>query len=545
MNKARVLVMLAAIVSASPVHAKTLHVALTGNDSVSYAANSEANPWRTIGRALWGAADRSAPNPGEAARAGDTVLVRAGTYFAYSTASRLNPWFNPVNSGTPSAPIAIRTLERAVITSTPTVFGAVQSATAGTIQLDPAASAVDDAYAGWYIRITAGAGAGQARFISQPQSRGQQNIRAGSYDGDTRTAALQTPWTTVPDATSRFALTQPGTLVGTHQRSHVIWDGFTVVEADAYHADTGPLVVWESQNITLLNLEIVGTVLPEHFDNHNGIRLNNSSDVVVRNCVIRGFRPAARTQELTLNNHQNSAAVMTYYTSNVLFENNLIHDAYVGFFPKGGTNVNHVYRFNVIRDCERAFRASFSDQIDITQNVIYDCAEGFQPAEGLSNVRFYNNVVYGGAMGVQNWFATSGFALHNNVIAATAYPQYWEGGHGTFESDRNVYSGYTRFQSGTFRGSLADWRAHSGHDGNSIEGDPLFVNAAGRDFRLRPGSSALAAGRDLYDSDRDGDSAEAIPAGAYITGGETIGPGVASQPVADSAPARPRGMRIF
>src|SRR5687768_6290897 len=70
-----------AVVLPSVAYAKTLYVdAAAGDDSVSYANNSAATPWSTIGRAAWGSTARSSPNASEAAQAGDVVIISAGTY---------------------------------------------------------------------------------------------------------------------------------------------------------------------------------------------------------------------------------------------------------------------------------------------------------------------------------------------------------------------------------------------------------------------------------------------------------------------------------
>lgn len=529
------------------LEAKDLFVdSAAGSDAVSWAANSAAAPWRTIGRAAWGSANRAAPNASEAARAGDTVIVRAGTYLASATGDRRIPWFNPVNSGTQGAPIVFRAEGQVTLWPGVTQSGVARAGGARSIQLAADASTVNDFYAGWFVRIVSGTGEGQGRYIANVI--GSSRAVTGSYDGSAQTAYLLHDWATVPNSGSAYQLTITGPIIGAYLRSHITWRGFQVIEGDSYHPDTGAVVVWESQHVVLDGLEVIGTVVPLHHDNHNGIRLNNANFITVRNCVIHGYRPAATAA----NNPQNSAAVMTYFTHDVLFENNLIYDTYTGFFPKGGSNSRHTYRYNIVRDCARAFRASFTTYTAITQNVIYDCDEGFQPAEGNDQVRFYNNVMYGGSMGVQNWFATGGFLVLNNVVAGATYPQFWEGGHGTFSSDRNVYSGYTRFQSGSFRGNLGEWRAHSGYDLNSAEttADRLFVNAAARDFRLQPGSPALIVGRDSFDCDGDGDVLEAIAAGAYITGTEIIGPSGAAPPppppppVANAAPTRPRSLRL-
>lgn len=104
---------------AANVQAKELYVnASTGNDSVTYAGNSAATPWRTLGRAVWGSTSIGSPNSAEAARAGDVVSVAAGTYgTSAATNSRVTPIYNPVNSGTSSAPITIRAVGDVYLTA--------------------------------------------------------------------------------------------------------------------------------------------------------------------------------------------------------------------------------------------------------------------------------------------------------------------------------------------------------------------------------------------------------------------------------------------
>lgn len=69
--------------------------------------------------------------------------------------------------------------------------GTVSSATSNSIVLDGDASAVDAAYAGLTLRIVSGTGMGQLRNIS-------------TYDGSSRTATINSPWTVIPDNTSVY-----------------------------------------------------------------------------------------------------------------------------------------------------------------------------------------------------------------------------------------------------------------------------------------------------------------------------------------------------
>lgn len=92
---------------ATPAFAADLYVSPSGNDSVSRAQNSAANPWRTLGRAIWGTTNREARNGAEAAQAGDIVHV-AGDHSAPGTVRRNDPAFFVENSGRAGAPVIIR-----------------------------------------------------------------------------------------------------------------------------------------------------------------------------------------------------------------------------------------------------------------------------------------------------------------------------------------------------------------------------------------------------------------------------------------------------
>jgi hypothetical protein len=115
--------------------AKTLYVNGadgTCSDAVTYAnnANSDNNRWCTMGRALWGSTNRASPVSAQAATAGDTVLVSAGTYTEPDTGDQYLIAFQPVNTGTSEG---ARIIIQAVGTVNLTTSGTSGGSVAGSI----------------------------------------------------------------------------------------------------------------------------------------------------------------------------------------------------------------------------------------------------------------------------------------------------------------------------------------------------------------------------------------------------------------------------
>ena len=62
-------------------------------------------------------------------------------------------------------------------------------------------------------------------------------------------------------------------------------------------------------------------------DNHNAVRIEHSDRVTLQNSLIYNF---------TMNQRgRNGSAVMMYYDTNVIIENNTIHSSDGGIFVKG------------------------------------------------------------------------------------------------------------------------------------------------------------------------------------------------------------------
>lgn len=155
-------------------------------------------------------------------------------------------------------------------------------------------------------------------------------------------------------------------------------------------------------------------------------------------------------------------------STGILFENNLVYDV------RDGCVHQHYGKENIFRNNILAF--SEEGQVAVTR------------AEPHLSFTFERNIVYwdaGYLLGYAGWRAGAKVELRQNL--------YWREGGKPFD----------------FAGATWDeWRA-KGRDEGSLIADPLFVDAAKRDFRLRPGSPAEKIGFKPFDFSKAGVHGEA------------------------------------
>lgn len=448
---------LAALTSASlllaalPLQAKDLYVdAASGDDNVSYSSNSSNSPWATLGRATWGSASRNNLNSSEAARAGDTVIVRAGTYHTtQGVGERYDPIYNPVNSGTNGNEIVFRADGLVIL----------ESSTSG---------------------------------------RGEP-------------------------------------IIGAWQRDYLVWDGFYIDENNVHtKADTGPVTIFGSDHITIQNMVIRGTT-PNWGDNHNSIRVEGASDILIRNNEMFETRGA--------NNMYNGSAIMMYDCSNVIVEHNTIHDGQGGVFVKGqhGPYANHniTIRYNLLYNLAvgvthsitasegRAFGTRTYQNIirDTDYGIIFIGATNYTPA----NVHVVNNTIHNAYAGFFLKPGTAGWddnVFRNNIISESDIAIQAEDitdvagasfSHNTYHSNgvlaRVSYTNY----------SLSSWQSRFNQDTvGTSENNPMFTGSGSQDYHLSANSTLRNAGVDVLNLQGRGVDA-AVDIGAYVTGDEQIG----------------------
>ena len=163
-------------------------------------------------------------------------------------------------------------------------------------------------------------------------------------------------------------------------------------------------------------------------------------------------------------------------STGILVENNVVYDTkfapYDIHYAKEITVRNNIFAFGKKDQVTRA------------------CVEPHVSCELMNNIFYWTE----GGLYSGNWNdAATPYAVHRKGNNKKANE---EGATVTFVADRNVYFnpalsvGDVKFGGGR---SLDAWRK-MGKDINSVYADPLFKDAAGRDFRLKPESPAFKMG---------------------------------------------------
>lgn len=442
------------------VAAKTLYVdGASGSDGVSYAENSASRPWKTIGRAAWGSTSRAAPNPSEAARAGDIVRIAAGTYATAGTDQRFLPAYNPANSGQPGRPIRF--------------------------EADGAA----------HLTFASGA----------------------------------------------------GPMIGAEGKDYIEWSGFHIAEAMAPSVpDTGPVLIARSTGGGVENCTLVGNPnwASRIGDNYDGIRIHGAQGQRIANNRFIGY--GGDTGD------ENHNGIETYFAADLVIEHNEFENNGSGIYLKGNnprapTVGRFTIRYNYFTNNNEAIRVmlapSTADQPNlIAQNVFYRnrIAVNIQvfdrgPADPR-HAKVVNNVFVenmaalyvGGSGGLPE---NAGHVFANNIVSGGERAVYSYHPLQTLATkpmlvvEHNLYHRVeTHALIESREHDLGSWRRATSQDSAdplSVRADPLFVDAAKRDFRLKPSSPAAALGRARFGV--GGPEGTPIPAGAYITGSEMIG----------------------
>jgi hypothetical protein len=210
--------------------------------------------------------------------------------------------------------------------------------------------------------------------------------------------------------------------------------------------------------------------------------------------------------------------------ANVIEGNHIHHIGYgelsdmAGIYTLG-RQPGSVLRGNIIHDvndCVYGGWGIYNDQGSaeflIEKNIVFDTNDEsyFQNNDSERNVLRNNILAFPGTGNLRRGREDNVIespTLERNIIVGrngAPFTLRWRT-PATFRSDHNLFWDYDHRPADLiFDGvGFADWQRR-GRDGNSVITDPLFVNAAKRDFRLKPNSPALALGFEPIDATRAG-----------------------------------------
>lgn len=332
--------------------------------------------------------------------------------------------------------------------------------------------------------------------------------------------------------------------IGSYMRSHIVIDGFVIPNSGS----KGIAVFGEegapARDVVIKNNVIHG-IFVDGFDNTEGVRVERAEGVIVTNNRIYNVNNGGGSS--------NASAVKTYKTRNVVIEHNEFYDVVAGVKEKEASSYLTV-RYNRIHDCRYGFvlnnqNTGVTEQIKYYGNIV-ECGTGFesstQSTATMRDVHIYNNTFAGySSKAVHINEHGQGFHIYNNIFYRPAstidMADFFTRQANTSQvtlMDNNLYLRDPKVVVGLYGenitfNTLAAWKASSyGLDKNSLLADPAFVDVSRRDYHLKAGSPALAAGRNT--------GAGVVNLGAYARGDETIG----LLPIGEGAPPRPPRLMI-
>ncbi|MFA6034908.1 MAG: right-handed parallel beta-helix repeat-containing protein, partial [Myxococcota bacterium] len=319
---------------------------------------------------------------------------------------------------------------------------------------------------------------------------------------------------------------------------------FITVDGFVFQADGGTKMArflsFQSQGIAIKNCTLSGgSSVATCVDNLEGIRIEQSQNVLVSNCRISGYREST-------NNH-NTSAIKTYNTDLLTFENNGISDSTNGIYLKR-ESMRSTVRYNFINRIARygiqmwVYSHWHADGNMFFNNIIANIGKNdgstlssaiYLEHEDLGNtmndLSIYNNTIYNNTTDGQGIFGgcytfTEQWNFFDNIVIVKS-PNFNMGVMHEARlttCDHNQWGAAPRLSVGGYPGGsgssvytdLGSWQG-SGQligGGDPGSGDmasgPMFLNSSGNmdvagDFLLHGGSPCKGAGRSGGDMGAD------------------------------------------
>jgi len=194
----------------------------------------------------------------------------------------------------------------------------------------------------------------------------------------------------------------------------------------------------------------------------------------------------------------------------LVISGNTIYGGVSGITIWGNANtrsMDEIISYNYIHDMERYGLVVGGEDVgantaEIFYNVIANCGSGEdggirlnRPQKTKSEV--FNNTLVGNDVNLYLNAATDNFSIINNIsMGPINYHVRRNGGIGKNILDYNNYYSDTviKFKLDTLDENFLSWKSKTSQDAHSLNLDPLFINAGGKNYHLRANSPVINAG---------------------------------------------------
>lgn len=453
------------ILTAPLVEAKNLYVNNSGSPACSnattYANNDASNPWCLIGRAAWGSTNYAAPNTGEAAQAGDVVLVTAGTYTETGNIAggRWDVVLNPANSGSSGNVITFRGVGAVYIRLATTTLGPMIGCDSRNyIVWDH--FIIDDTY-GNSMYDTGPVVFHVANYCQLINSEVLGHNDLLTYQAGHVTYTANYPVIRLEATT--FITVKNNTIHRVHNRN----------TGSGGENDEG-IQTYDTDDAIIEHNEI--------YDCGQAIGVKGDSPAQLRNIVRYNYI------------HGNGWGGIRVQVA----DDTLIHQNVVVSSGRGLMNGHGV-----------------SNRSRFVNNTLYGNTYGVRPMNAdFVDAHFKNNIIIGGTYAIYD---------HNQANPSAhsmTFDRNFYNGASSAHARYNDDFGGVNISFATWQGTYSeDTNGVNGTDPLFVNGGGSFALAT--DFKLQGASTALTLGRVVESI--GGTNGDTIPAGAYITGNEEIG----------------------
>jgi hypothetical protein len=212
-----------------------------------------------------------------------------------------------------------------------------------------------------------------------------------------------------------------------------------------------------------------------HDNRENGIDVKQAVNAVISENLMYNFTSSGSSS--------GEAAVIHYDPKNIWFINNTIHDTRRGIVCTG-IGGDHLY---------------------IIGNILYNTTDAaIYPDRGGGTIHIYNNTLHNCAEGIVSTGVITAVHVHGNIVCDVAGP-YLQVEQSTVRSASSVShelyyrtgGGSITIDWGSTLSSILSLISGTSIGDNSLQADPRFVSASGRDYRLQSNSPAIGAGYNL------------------------------------------------